>query len=323
MTGPILNNSNPSSSLLLPPYPLHKQPLQSEAVAPCPTPAAPATVRPAPGWWEALLWMLGFLAVYSIPGLVFAIAALLAGVSIEKLRDTLDDYAMPIGLAAQVLAVGMTVFALRVRVGRNWIGAIQIERPALVPCVLAVLCLPALMILSGGIQALVTELTGLHEPTEELINQSLPQWGLGLCLLVVAVGAAVNEELFCRGFLGRGLVGRHGVLVGVLLASAIFGAIHLNLPQGIGAFVFGCGVHLAYLATRSLWVPMLLHFLNNAVGVLALSAFPPDFDPAWWQLLLFIVPATAVAIPSSYALYRLRVGIQSTVPVGLTIQGVA
>src|SRR5262249_25780361 len=102
-----------------------------------------------------------------------------------------------------------------------------------------------------------------------------------------------------------GLVGRHGALIGVLLASAIFGAIHLNLPQGLWAFVMGCCLHLAYLATRSLWVPVLLHFINNAAAVIVAWA-APDFAPTGWQVVWFALPAYAVALPAAWALYRLR-----------------
>jgi membrane protease YdiL (CAAX protease family) len=286
-----------SASIL--PCPADDRPLVSET--PAPTAGAPVA-RSAPGWWEAPLWMLGFFVAYQlIPGTVFVISALLSGVGPGQLADTATEYALPIMLGGQVLAVCLSLFALRVRVGRNWIGAVQLRRPPLVPCLLALLCLPALMLLGFGIVTALTHLTGQEVPTGIVIAQSMPQWGLLFCLLVVAVGAAVNEELFCRGFLGRGLVGRHGVPFGVLYASAIFGAMHLNLPQGAWALVLGCFLHLAYLATRSLWAPILLHFVNNAAALLMMSAFP-DFEPTWWQVVLCAV----VAIPSGYALYRLR-----------------
>src|SRR5207247_6579582 len=122
-----------------------------------------------------------------------------------------------------------------------------------------------LPVVGGGAVALVEYGLEVSEPSQQLVVDSNAQNPLWFTLLVLAVGAAVNEELFCRGFLGRGLVGRYGVVLGVLITSAIFGLIHGNVPQGIWAFVLGCSLHLAYLATRSLWVPMLLHFLNNAV----------------------------------------------------------
>ena len=35
---------------------------------------------------------------------------------------------------------------------------------------------------------------------------------------------AVGEELFFRGLLGRGLIARHGLVLGTCLAAALFGA---------------------------------------------------------------------------------------------------
>src|SRR5262249_19123287 len=131
------------------------------------------------------------------------------------------------------------------------------------------------------------------------------QAGLWFTLLVVAVGAAVNEELFCRGFLGNGLVGRYGVLVGVVITSVIFGVIHGNVPQGVWACMLGCFLHLAYLATRSLWVPMLLHFLNSAAATLVGAALL-GLDLQWYHLLAFAATVILVTIPSAWMLYRLR-----------------
>jgi hypothetical protein len=73
--------------------------------------------------------------------------------------------------------------------------------------------------------------------------------------------------LWCRAFLGRGLVGRHGLVMGVILTSVLFGAIHGDPRQGTMAALMGLVLHFSYLMTRSLWVPMLLHFLNNSLSV--------------------------------------------------------
>ncbi len=81
---------------------------------------------------------------------------------------------------------------------------------------------------------------------------------------------AVGEELLFRGFIGRGLVGRYGRVAGVLITSAIFGAIHLEPLQAIGAFFIGIVLHYVYLTTKSLFVPIMLHFLNNFLAVVAM-----------------------------------------------------
>src|SRR5262249_41293070 len=131
------------------------------------------------------------------------------------------------------------------------------------------------------------------------------------------------EELFFRGFLGRGLIGRYGVLAGVLLTSLLFGTIHVHPILICGAAAFGICVHLIYLATRSLWVPALLHFLNNAFVVAVLSLFGPAFqevgrtpevraEPTGWglvaviALLIALLLVPLVSLLSAWGLYRLR-----------------
>ena len=266
--------------------------------------AAPSVARPAPSWWEALLWTLAYVAMPVIPVMVLGVWLLASG-RWDGLGEMPREQLMVAALASQILGVCLTVFALRVRVGRNWTRAIGLRRPPLVPCLLAALCVPALLLVGVGVETGMTQLTGVQEPAGELVAEGMAHYGLWLCLLVVPVGAAVEEELFCRGFLGHGLVGRYGVLVGILFTSVIFGAIHMNITQGVWAFVMGCCLHLAYLATRALWVPMLMHFLNNLVATLSMALWP-DFDPSWSQVLMIAVPALAVAIAAAWALYRLR-----------------
>lgn len=258
--------------------------------------------RPGPGFAASLLWALLFVAVTQLIPLCGLVVW-----SLDTAGNLVISSAgfLPALLVGQLLGVCMSVLALRVRLGRSWPSTLQFRRPALVPCFLAVLCLPALIVVGYSVETGIEHLLGAKEPTAELINEGMAHYSLWFCLLVIAVGAAVNEELFCRGFLGQGLVGRYGILLGVLLTSSIFGAIHLNLPQGVWACILGCFLHLTYLATRSLWVPVLLHFLNNAAAVLVLAAYP-DFEPTLWQVVLFALPAYAIAIPAAWALYRRR-----------------
>jgi len=84
-----------------------------------------------------------------------------------------------------------------------------------------------------------------------------------LVFVAACLFPAIGEEIFCRGFLGRGLVAHHGVVGGVLLASLLFGIMHIDPVQSVGAFVLGLGLHFIYLTTRSLLAPMLVHMLNN------------------------------------------------------------
>jgi membrane protease YdiL (CAAX protease family) len=106
---------------------------------------------------------------------------------------------------------------------------------------------------------------------------------LGTQLVIFAVAAAAEEALF-RGYGFQVLVEGVGPVVGTVLASAAFAAVHLQNPN-IGGFallnLFLAGVLLsvAYLRTRSLWFPTSLHLGWNWTmgGPLALPVSGLEF----------------------------------------------
>lgn len=86
---------------------------------------------------------------------------------------------------------------------------------------------------------------------------------LGLVGFLVA--GAVTEELIFRGLLFRLVEERVGTWVALVVSSVLFGAIHLVNPDatlwGAVAIAVEAGGVLgaAYVATRSLWLPIGLH----------------------------------------------------------------
>jgi hypothetical protein len=147
------------------------------------------------------------------------------------------------------------------------------------------------------------------------LMESIKRWPLPLAILVIGLGPGVGEELWCRGFLGRGLVGRYGVVTGIALTSFFFGLIHLDPAQGVMAMLMGICLHFVYLTTRSLWLSILLHFLNNSASVIALR-FPQmevlDKEPERFWILFAGAAVLAAAI--AYAFYQSRARLVSTTP---------
>jgi membrane protease YdiL (CAAX protease family) len=103
-------------------------------------------------------------------------------------------------------------------------------------------------------------------------------WGsLGgaIALLGFMAAAAVTEELLFRGILFRIVEGRFGTWVALGVTSVLFGLSHLLNPHaslwGAIAIAIEAGAMLAaaYAATRSLWLPIGLHFgWNYAEGAI-------------------------------------------------------
>lgn len=94
-------------------------------------------------------------------------------------------------------------------------------------------------------------------------------------LLGFTAAAAVTEELLFRGVLFRVVEERAGTWGALLLTSVLFGAVHLANPHatvsGAVAIAVEAGAMLgaAYVATRTLWLPIGLHFGWNfaAAGI--------------------------------------------------------
>src|SRR5262249_26696646 len=149
---------------------------------------------------------------------------------------------------------------------------------------LALIGLPGLIIVGMGVDALAKQVLPSWINIEEAMAE-FGKWPWPLGVLIIGVGPGIGEELWCRGFLGRGLVGRYGFL-GVLLTSFLFGVIHVEPRQAVAAFVMGIFLHGSYLASRSLLVPMLLHMGNNSLGILSMHipslkalSMPPEQVP--------------------------------------------
>lgn len=87
---------------------------------------------------------------------------------------------------------------------------------------------------------------------------------VSLCLV-----PAVTEELFFRGAL-QGLLRPSGSAAAIFGTALLFGLLHLDLAQGLTAFI--CAVFLGWLAERSgsILPGMLLHFINNSLAFLTL-----------------------------------------------------
>jgi membrane protease YdiL (CAAX protease family) len=106
-------------------------------------------------------------------------------------------------------------------------------------------------------------------PTQQDIASDFGPWPLQI--LMIAIAAPVSEELSFRGFFFGGLRSRLPALAAALISGALFGLLHA--PGGIGVvpqlFAFGTILALLYEKTGSIVPGMLLHILNNTLGLIA------------------------------------------------------
>lgn len=88
-----------------------------------------------------------------------------------------------------------------------------------------------------------------------------------ISLLVIAVVAAVCEEVLFRGVLQSSFekLGKAGMF---LLVSLLFTAFHFSIEQFLGLFALSLLITYMVYRTNSIFAGMLAHFTNNAMAVL-------------------------------------------------------
>ena len=115
----------------------------------------------------------------------------------------------------------------------------------------------------------------LSQPADNLLN---PVNGVSLVVLtvLVCVGSPLVEELFFRGLLLRGLLGRfqelgrrRGPALSIVVTGLVFGLVHFEELQFLG--LAGFGMVLAYLAYRTgrLGPSILAHVAFNTTTIIA------------------------------------------------------
>lgn len=182
-----------------------------------------------------------------------------------------------------LLAVVATAIIIVARRRGSW-REIGFRAPPLLPLLLTPVIFLAEMIAIAVINLTILQVTGAFDnPQRDLFTDpSGFSWlNFGLALVAGAIIAPIVEELVFRGLLYQWLRARTNVVTAVILSGAIFGAIH-GIPIAFPAlFLVGMVLAATFEYSRSLWVPIALHFLQNAtvISLLFFAQANPQLFP--------------------------------------------
>ena len=285
--------------------------------------------RPGPGFWASVGWCL-------LMEVLVAIAVAIAGRMAGGLRQAVSERLFYL-VSSSVAFCLIAWLLVGQRYGRRAVRIISLRRVRPAHLLLVTLLAPPLFVVGAEVSNGAAQALGMQErqrPSHERPPAAVTAdpakgtsffdaWGEQYrelarqpWLLVFLAGCllpALGEEVIFRGFLGRGLVARFGPYLGVALSSALFGIMHVHPVQACFAAVLGVVLHAVYLATRSLWAPVVLHTLNNtlAFALMKLSLSSP-YDPTgqYEQAHLspvLVLSALLAVIVLAVVLYRTRV----------------
>jgi membrane protease YdiL (CAAX protease family) len=89
-----------------------------------------------------------------------------------------------------------------------------------------------------------------------------------LVVIVVAIVPALSEEAMFRGFIQRSFELKYKKYLAAIITALFFSAYHFNPYGFIPLFILGAFFGFAAYKSKTLLVPMFLHFLNNFSAVM-------------------------------------------------------
>lgn len=229
------------------------------------------------GWWT-LLWAFGLLVIWQLTiGLGMSAFLLLDGsyfknaTDIEALMESLNDLTLDgdaIGLSSFLtIFVVCPVCWLLGKVRPHWGGweylGVKSVRwwqwPLWAAITLGLGILFELLGPSLGINEMDDSMVQMAESTDYAI----------LLILGVAIAAPLVEEFIFRGVIYRGWrESKMGLLGTLVLTSFLWTILHVQYPFPVLCylFIFGIILGLAREWTGNIWIPVWMHFVNNAIA---------------------------------------------------------
>lgn len=147
--------------------------------------------------------------------------------------------------------------------------------------------------------------------TEELLSGTSYQT-LAINLIVVALVPALGEEFLFRGVVQRIFFEMtHSPHGAVWLAAALFSFLHFQFFGFFPRLILGVLFGYMLVWSKTIWVPVIAHFANNALAVIfyffhARGAIGADLDNLGTQehSFYYLIGSAALLVSVMYAIYR-------------------
>ena len=120
-----------------------------------------------------------------------------------------------------------------------------------------------------SMRAIEEQLRSTQQKSEEIIQTFISQGSLFSSLLIVAVLAAVSEELLFRSVIQKALIKIFkNAHVAIIVTAFVFSAFHMDFFGFFPRFILGIMLGYMFWMSGSIIPSMLMHFVNNATIVM-------------------------------------------------------
>lgn len=128
------------------------------------------------------------------------------------------------------------------------------------------------LMLSGAVNTVTSRFIPNFAERGEAVNNLATSMSPALAIITIALLPAVCEEIFCRGFLLTSMKPLKNQVLIIAAVAVSFGLLHLDLYTFLPSALVGALFALITIKTGSLLIPMILHFANNSLSVIAAYA---------------------------------------------------
>lgn len=257
----------------------------------------------------------------------FFILSLISGVTVWKFGTTtpamriitvLQDvilFILPaVGTALIVTRRPAALLALDVAPQPNMLFLAILTLIAAIPAMNFVIWLNAEMPLPDSIARSLKAMEAQAENTIQILcgKHNIPN--LIVSVLIMGVFAGLSEEILFRGGLQRLLVtGGVNPHAAIWVTAAVFSLMHMQAYGFVPRMLLGAFFGYLLLWSRSLWVPIIMHALNNTIYVVAQYTSHGDEEGAAIDSFgqgkdyFFVAISVAVTALLIYHLWRIKV----------------
>lgn len=99
----------------------------------------------------------------------------------------------------------------------------------------------------------------------QIIMLAQSDWERFIPFIVTGIFAPLSEEIFFRGFLYQALRRKIGVRWGILIASLVFGFMHLDIVRMVPLTLGGIVLNILYEKSGSIYPSMIAHGVWNSI----------------------------------------------------------
>ncbi len=216
-------------------------------------------------FWPGLVYLGISLVIGAIFGIFYGVYLGMNGIiEFEDIMSELAKVIMPVNIVTQVLgvAVYLPVF---LHMKKKALPKVT-KKVKWSTWIWSLLFFLGISVLSDQIIQLISKVFFSEGSSLDMITEMIMGGSLWAAIISTVIMAPFMEELMVRGLSLNKLLSGTDTKKAIIISAVIFGVIHLNLLQGLNAFVLGIILAMIYIKTRSIILCMVCHAANNLLA---------------------------------------------------------